>query len=540
MSRTGKHPLIAGTVVTSLGTLASRSLGLLRERATSSLFGLAGHGGIADTFLFAFRIPNLFRQLFGEGALTASFLPVLAGQLENDPQVARQLSSVVVSLLALLLTIVVAVGELVFGVLWWFWGNSPSIELLVGLSAVMLPYVVLICVAAQLSTMLYAAHHFSVPALAPTMLNIVWLIAAGIGYECFPGNQVAQAYLLAVGVILSGVVQVAVHVPTLRRLGYRFDFNWSAARDGVVQVARNMTPTFVGLAILQINTLINSTIAWGLSTPKDGPQTIAWLGGCVQYPMEQGAVASLYFSDRVCDFALGIVGLPVAVAIFPLLCQHANREDHRQLGIDMTLGLRLVCLLSIPASVGLVLLAQPITRLLFQTGNFTAEDTVRVARVIDYYAAGVWANCAWPVLVRGFYALNDYRTPVRVGVWVVGLNLVLNLTLIWPLAEVGLAISTTVATIVQLSILAVLFSRRRASLDWKKLFTTVVRTILAAAAMAGVVHDVLARMPGGSGVVSQLIQVGVPVILGVAVYCGAYLLLGGRELGMLWSGRADE
>jgi putative peptidoglycan lipid II flippase len=228
------------------------------------------------------------------------------------------------------------------------------------------------------------------------------------------------------------------------------------------------------------------------------------------------------------------------VAIFPLLCRHANREDHRQLGIDMTLGLRLVCLLSIPASVGLVLLAHPITRLLFQAGNFTAEDTDRVTRVIYYYAAGVWANCAWPVLVRGFYALNDYRTPVRVGVWVVGLNLVLNLTLIWWFAEVGLAISTTVATIVQLSILAVLFSRQRASLDWRRLSITVLRTILAAAVMAGVVNFALARLPSGGGMASQLIQVGLPIILGAAAYCGAYLLLGGRELGMLWSGRVDE
>ena len=139
--------------------------------------------------------------------------------------------------------------------------------------------------------------------------------------------------------------------------------------------------------------------------------------------MQQGAVAALYYSDRLCDVPLGIVGLPVAVAIFPLLCRHAARGDHRQLGADMTLGLRLVLCLSIPAGVGLILLAQPITRLVFERGNFTPEDTHRVAWLIDYYGAGVWANCAWPVVVRGFYALNDYRTPVRVGVWVVSLNL---------------------------------------------------------------------------------------------------------------------
>jgi putative peptidoglycan lipid II flippase len=539
MKRAARHPLITGSVVTSLGTQASRLTGLFREMATSSLFGLVGKGGVADALLFAFRMPNLFRQLFGEGALTASYLPVLTEQLENDPLTARHLSSVVVSLLAMFLTLLVAVGELLCGLIWLIWGDVPGVGLLMGLSGVMLPYVVLICVAAQLSTMLYAAHHFTVPALAPTMLNVVWLLTAWIGYKCFPESQVAQAYLLAVGVIVSGVIQVAVHLPTLWRLGFRFDYNWSAARDGVFQIGRKMTPTFIGLAILQINTFVNCLIAWGLASAKDGPQTISWLGD-VHYPMEQGAVASLYYADRLCDVALGIVGLPVAVAIFPLLCRHATRGDHRQFGADMTLGLRLVLCLSIPAGVGLILLAEPITRLLLQHGNFRPEDTVRVAWVIDCYAAGVWANCAWPVLVRGFYALGDMTTPVRVGAWVVGLNLVLNLTLIWPLAEAGLAISTTVATTVQLAVLLALFSRRQAPLGWRRLSATVVRTVLAAGVMAGVVWFFLSLLPNAGGLLSQVVQVGVPIALGAVAYCGTYRLLGGREFGMLWSGRVEE
>jgi putative peptidoglycan lipid II flippase len=539
MSRTEKHPLIAGTVVTSLGTLASRLLGLFREMVTSWLFGVVGKG-VADAFLFAFRVPNLFRQLFGEGALTASYLPVLTDHLEADPLAARHLSSVVVSLLAALLAMLAAAGELLLGLIWLIWGDAPGVGLLVGLSAIMLPYVVLICVAAQLSTMLYAAQHFTVPALAPTMLNIVWLLAAGIGYVCFPHNQVAQAYVLAVGVIVSGVAQVAVHLPTLHRLGYRFDYNWSAARAGVAEIGRKMAPTFIGLAILQINTFVNCLIAWGLAAAKDGPHRISWLGGAVKYPMEQGAVASLYYADRLCDVPLGIVGLPVAVAIFPLLCRHVTRGDHRQFGEDMTLGLRFVLCLSVPASVGLMLLGQPITRLLLQHGHFRPEDTVRVAWVINCYAAGVWANCAWPVLVRGFYALGDMATPVRVGASVVGLNLILNLTLIWPLAEAGLAISTTVATVVQLSVLMALFSRHQVSLDWRQLSATVLRTILAAAVMAAVICSLRAYVPGSGSLTSQAIQVGAPLFLGAAAYCGAYLLLGGRELGMLWSGRADD
>ena len=536
---TRRHPLIAGTVITSLGTQACRVLGMFRDMATAALLGVTGKGGVADAFLFAYRIPNLFRQLFGEGALTASYLPVLTVHVENDPRLARQLSSVVIALLAALLTALVALGELLFGLIWLVWGHTPWIDLLLGLSAVMLPYLVLVCVAAQLTTMLYASQRFAVPALAPGVLNIVWLIAAWIGARWFTGNQVAQAYILAVAVLISGVAQIMVQLPTLYRLGFHFDFNWSAAREGVVQIGRNMAPTFIGLAIMQINCFVNTLIALGLAAAKGGPQTIAWLGSAVHYPMQQGAVASLYYADRLCDIPFGLVGWPVAVVIFPLLCGHAARGDRRQLGDDMTLGLRLILFLSMPAGVGLILLAQPITRLVFERGNFSPDDTIRVAWVTVFYAAGVWANCACPIVVRGFYALRDFTTPVRIGVWMVGLNLVLNLTLIWPLAEAGLAISTTLAGMVQLLLLVVIFSRREAPLGWRRLAATTARTILATLVMGIVVYLTLVRMPEGGGLASQLVRVGVPLLFGMVTYCGAYLLLGGRELGMLWSGKTD-
>jgi putative peptidoglycan lipid II flippase len=307
-----------------------------------------------------------------------------------------------------------------------------------------------------------------------------------------------------------------------------------------MQIARNMAPMLLGLAVTQINTFVDSLIAWGLAAVPEGSQTISWLGDAVQYPLQQGAVAALYYGDRLCEYPLGIVGMPVAVAIFPLLSRHAARGDHRRLGADMTLGLRLVLCLSVPAGVGLMLLAEPITRLLFERGEFRPEDTIRVARVVGFYAAGVWAYCASPVVVRGFYALNDYVAPVRVAACVVGLNLVLNLTLIWWMAERGLALSTTVAAAVQVLALMAIFSRRQAPLDWRQLAATALRAILAAAGMAGVVCLVLTKMPSAAGLMGQLFRVGVPILLGTATYCGAYLLLGGRELGMLWSGRAED
>jgi putative peptidoglycan lipid II flippase len=434
----------------------------------------------------------------------------------------------------------VAAGELLFGVVWLIWGDVPGVGLLLGLSAVMLPYLLLICVAAQLTTMLYAAQHFTVPALTPVMLNVVWLIAAWGVAPWFSGNQVAQAYVLAVAVVVAGVAQVVVQLPMLRRLGFHFDYDWAAASEGLKQIVRNLMPMLIGLAVTQVNTFNDSLIAWGLARSPSGSESISWLGDVVRYPMQQGAVAAIYYGERMYEFPLGIVGTAVAVAIFPLLSRHAVRGDRRQLGADMTLGLRLVACLGIPAGVGLILVAEPVARLLFQRGHFGPEDTLRAARMIAWYATGVWAYCAAPVVIRGFYAMNDCGTPVRVAAWMVGLNLALNLTLIWPMAEAGLALATSVAAAVQFFVLTAIFSRRRAPLIWRPLVATVVRTVLATLVMGGIVHLTLACLPVGDRVIDQFARVGVPLGFGLAVYVGAYWLLGGREFGMLMGRKAVD
>jgi putative peptidoglycan lipid II flippase len=530
MNQPERHPLISGMRVTALGTLLSRILGMVRDIVTAAMLG---RGAVSDAFFIAFRFPNLFRRLFGEGALTASYLPVLTVQLDEDKKTARQLASVVLVLLAAILTALTAVGELCFAAAWFVWGDSPDVRLLLGLAAVMLPYLLLVCVAAQLTTMLHAARHFAIPAITPAVLNVVWLGFAWVALHWFPGEQSAQAYVLAIGVAVAGMMQIAVQLPMLRRMGYHFDYNWAAARKGLGQIGRNLAPMLIGLSVTQINTFNDSLIAWGLAAAHDGPQTIAWLGDAVRYPMQQGAATALYYGERLYEVPVGIVGMGVAAAIFPLLSRHAARGDHKQLGFDMTLGLKLILFLSVPAGAGLMLLGEPIARLLFERGHFRAEDTASTAAVIYYYATAVWAYCAVPVVIRGFYALNDCGTPVRVAAWMVGLNLALNLTLIWPLAEAGLAASTAIAAVVQLFVLVWLFSRRCAPLDWRQLFVTAVRSAAASAAMAAVLWLAMRCVPRGPRLTDQLVEVFVPVVLGGIAYLAAYRLLGGRELAML-------
>jgi putative peptidoglycan lipid II flippase len=341
--------------------------------------------------------------------------------------------------------------------------------------------------------------------------------------------------VLALAVLAGGIMQVAVQLPSLRKAGFRFDYDVPAAMDNLRHIIRLFLPMVVGLAVTQINTFSDGLIAWIFEAQSGRSETISWLGG-IAYPMKQGAAAALYYGERMYEFPLGIVGVAVATAIFPLLSRHAARGDRKQLGADLTLGLRMVLSLGVPAGVGLVVLAQPLAHLLFERGNFTADDTARAASTTVWFALSVWAYCAAPVVVRAFYALDDSITPVRVGVWMVVLDLTLGLTLIWPMAEAGLAFSTAVSAVVQLFLLMWVFSRKYAALDWKALIAASLRTIAASALMAAVCCVALSWLPADSRSLVKLLRVGVPVAAGSLAYIAAYRLLGGREISMLWTG----
>jgi putative peptidoglycan lipid II flippase len=327
---------------------------------------------------------------------------------------------------------------------------------------------------------------------------------------------------------------VGIQGPRLWKHGFRFDYHFAGCRQELREIGRLFAPMVAGLAVTQINTFFDSLIAWGFSAPAGGPQTMAWLGG-LPYPMEQGAAASIFYGERMYEFPVGILGMAAATAIFPLLSRHAAEGQHRQLASDLTLGLRMVFSLAVPAGVGLILLARPLTDLLFAHGQFTAHDSGRAATMVACYSFSVWAYCATPVLVRGFYALGDSLTPVRVAVWLVGLDLLLNLTLIWPWAEAGLAISTALTSALQLLILLLIFARRVAPLNGKALGATLARTLAATALMSLVCLAALHGLPAAGGH-SELLRVLVPLLLSTLVYVISHRLLGGQELRMLWTG----
>lgn len=535
MSSPQRSHFLAALRVTSLGTLASRVLGLARDMATASLFGLA-QGGVLDAFVTAFRLPNLFRRLFGEGALATSFLPEFSRALETDRQSAWRLASVTLFWLTLVLVGMVALAEACCGAAWLACGDRPGVSLLLGLTAVMLPYLILICLAAQLAAMLQALGQFRIPALAPTLLNLCWLGCVLWIAPWWTDARETQAYLLAGAVLAAGACQLGWQWRMLGKLGFRANYDWSGSRESIRRMLANLLPMLVGLAITQLNTACDGLMAWALANPSDDPATISWLGHWVSYPLQQGASAAIYFAERLYRFPLGLVGVSVATVAFPLLSRHAARGDRARLARDLGLGLRLVCFLAIPAGAGLILLAEPVSRLLLARGEFSGDDALRVARLIACYGLGVWAFCALPVLVRGYYALDDRATPLRAGLVALVLNAGLNLVLVWPWAESGLAVATSVSAVAQLGFLLRRIRGHLPQFAWSELWTSVRKTLAATAALHATGYAILVGL-SHSRLVNEpwfaLARVVAPMMGGIAVFLLASRWLAIPELSLL-------
>jgi putative peptidoglycan lipid II flippase len=472
--------------------------------------------------------------LFGEGALTASYLPVVTRELGEDRRRGWKLASVTFVGLGGVLVGVVLLGELVFAGLAWCYRDSPSTCLLLGLSAVMFPYLIFICLAAQVSATLHALNCFSLPALVPTLLNVCWLAGVWFAAPLLSTNPQLQAYILAGSILLAGVLQLAVQIPELRKLGFRFDFDWPASQATVREIMRALAPMAIGLAVMQVNALGDSLIAWGLTGTDDGPGTIVWLGDLVQYPFRQGAIAAMYFGERLYQFPLGILGMAVATSIFPALSRHAAQKAYQQLGNDLSAGLRLVLFLGLPAGAGLWLLADPLATLFYQHGSRVTDfDMERVGRVVECYALGVWAFCATPVLIRGYYAMGNQHVPLRIALQTMAVNLAFNLVLIWPWAEAGLALSTSLAAIFQAIVLITNFKDVGIELAWPEIGRTAGHAILATAAMllAGVV--VLGILPEEEDLAIKLARVVVPLLVSVAVFAAIGRWLRAEEFAFL-------
>ena len=511
-------------------TILSRILGMLRDVAFAYFLGA---GALMDGWAIAFKIPNLARRLFGEGAAASSLIPVYSEQLHRDPKQATKLALSVVTAIFLLLSAITVLGEAFIWSYYHFWAVHDGARLKLALAGVMLPYMVLICVVAVLAGILNVHRHFAAPAAAPAVLNVFIIVALLVGSWGLKVPQRSLVFLLAATVLVAGVVQVGIQLPPLWGRGIRL----RPALDVRSQVFRRvillMGPMVLGLAATQINTLVNDFVALWLSGSAEKGPSFSLLGHIIHYPLWAGAVSHLFYAQRLYQFPLGVFGISLATAIFPVMSADAARQDFAGLCGTVSRGLRCTVFVAMPATVGLLLISRPVVAVSLQRGQVTDADTGRTAVTLSFYARGLMGYFAQQVLTRAFYSLQESGVPARSAVLAVFLNLVLNLTLVWPLGAGGLAAATAICSYVQVAILAAVLQRRfgRAVLAGlgRALGDTAFATLCMGAAVVAVRY-----LLGGRSTALVLLAA---VIVGVTAYVAAARLLRIEMLSLLWERR---
>jgi putative peptidoglycan lipid II flippase len=472
----------------SLLTLLSRITGLVRDATISRVFG---GGMVTGAFFFAFMLPNLFRRLFGEGALAAAFLPEYAKLDRDDPAMARKLAHLTIAVMVMLLGTLVLVGEAALYIASSMQGHG---NLALWLMMITLPYMPLVCIVAMLGAMLQVHGRFGPTASAPVVLNLC-IIGAAVGVPWMLGtpaledaerDRLMHVGAVAGSIVLAGTLQVMWSYLALRRFT-RLEKGWRAAREPMKRVLKQALPMIIGLGVLQLNTLFDGIIA---SYPIVVGDTIFGR----PYPLDEDAMAAVSFAQRLYQFPLGVFGIAVATALFPLLAKLADDENGF---VDVIRrGLRLVVFIGVPASIGLIFVREPMADVILRGGQFTSDDSARVGFVLLGYAPAIWAYSMVHVLTRAFYARGESMTPVRIAIGVVGLNLVFNCSLIWtPLRESGLAWSTAVCSVVQVCLLASMLRRRTLQLLDRTVVGSWLRTAAISAAMVGFLLAVQWMLP---------------------------------------------
>jgi putative peptidoglycan lipid II flippase len=473
--------LMKSASTVSLLTLASRITGLIRELLVASAFGASA---TTDAFQVAFRIPNLLRRLFAEGAFSQAFVPILAeSRTRQGDEATHKLINAVGSVLFWVLLLVSLLGVLAAPGLVWLMASglkeSGGFDAAVVMTRWMFPYIFCMSLVALSAGILNTWGHFAVPAATPVLLNLCVIGAALFLAPVLAAHGISPVMALAIGVMIGGVVQLAVQVPALARRGVvpQIAMSWSAIKaawshDGVHRILRQMAPALLGVSVAQLSLLVNTQIASHLGA---------------------GAVSWLTYADRLMEFPTAMLGVALGVVLLPQLSKAQAKGDAAEFSALLDWGLRLVMLLALPAAVGLVIFAKPVVTVLYHYGRFTAHDVDQTVLALMGYGVGLMGLIGVKILAPGFYARQDIRTPVRIGISVLVLTQVLNVVFVPWLAQAGLALSIGLASLVNAGWL--LLGLRRAGLykpepGWLSYaLRVVVATGLVAAGMWWAAHD---------------------------------------------------
>jgi putative peptidoglycan lipid II flippase len=519
----------------SLLTVVSRFAGLARDAVLAHYLG-ATQSFVMDAYSMAFRLPNLVRQLFGEGALSAAFIPVFTDFLERGGrQAASRFMSLIITTLVALLAVLVLVVDGLLLVGRYFAAGSEKWHLIFSLAAVMFPFAIGVCLVAVLQAALNCCKHYVMPALAPIILNVFVIAGAIAGGIYYAGDAITQVYIIALAILVASVVEVLVQWPALRAVELVFSPVWNLKDDALKRVAYMVGPMVIAVGIVQLNVFLDALLANILSPGSTDVTTFQLWGRDVMFPMRMGAAAVLYYGQLIYMFPLGVFGVALATVIFPLLSLFAVRKDMPGLGAAAGHALRLSLFIGIPSGVGIILVCEPLVRLYLNHGQFAADPSAvsRTVAVASIYAAGIWAYSANHILVRAFYAMENIRTPLRVALIAAGVNFSLNLILVWPLAERGLALSTVIAAVLKTGLLTWLLVKRGTPLDWRWIGGSMARTLIATAVMAGgawTVMFILIPTAEFQGRVLLIVQLAAGMVTGGALFVLTAKILNMSEL----------
>lgn len=486
-------------------TFVSRILGFIREMLIARLFGA---DAATDAFFAVFNIPNFLRRLFAEGAFAQAFVPILSDYKQQGGHAAlRSFIDRAGGTLALALTIITIAGmllapQLILLFAPGFIGRGEQYDLAVQMLQITLPYLFFIGAVAFAGGILNAYGKFAVPALTPALLNLCMIAAALWLAPLLPEPVTALAW----SIIAAGVVQLLFQLPPLLRLGLVPRLRFGINDPGVKRIMGLLLPAILGVSVTQINLMLDTMIASFLKT---------------------GSVSWLYYSDRLVEFPMGVFGIALATVMLPKLAKEYAADDAEAFSRSLDWGLRLTLLIGLPATLGLVLMARPLTSTLYQYGAFSASDVAMAARSLTAYALGLLGFMLVKVLAPGFAARQDTRTPMRFGIYALGAHLALSIVLVFPLAHAGLALATSLAAFLNAGLLLALLLKKgiyKPSGAWR-LFG--LRVLSASAAMAAVlIYGVDAGQWALWGAKQRALQLGLWIGIAMLVYMLALLLSG--------------
>jgi putative peptidoglycan lipid II flippase len=495
--------------------MSSRALGLVREMVLAQYFGTSA---AMAAYNVAFRIPNLLRDLFAEGAMSAAFVPTFTKYLHGSgKESAWRLANLVINSLAVITGLLVILGIVFAEPLVRliaddeYTRNAAQLALTVELARLMLPTLTFIALAAALMGMLNSLHHFFIPAFSPAMFNVVTILCAWFVVPLMPGLRIEPIVAIAAGTFLGGVAQLAIQWPSLRSEGFRYrpSFDWND--EGLKRVLVLMGPGTIGMAATQVNVLVNTALATS---------------------QEIEAVNWLNYAFRLMYLPIGLFGVSIATAALPTVSRHHHQEDLTAVRNTVSDGLSLMVMLNIPATVGLLVLAVPIVRMLFEHGRFTPTDTFATAAALQYYAIGLVGYSVVRIASPMFYAFGRNRIPVIVSVVTVLVNAALNYELVQVIGYRGLALGTSIAALFNATTLLVLLRSQLDGLNGARLFSSVARVVLASTAMGGAAFASLRALEGwlpGDGEPIQIARLALTIGAALVVLAGCAWLLRIRE-----------